>query len=107
MVRDMQGIATIVTAVVAFGLTAVLGIFLIPFLKKLKYGQTIKEIGPSWHKNKQGTPTMGGIMFIVGIIAAVIVGFLVLMGINGGIQKIEHTEIVKLFAGLIMALGYG
>ena len=71
-----SGVATILTAVIAFALTASLGIFLVPYLKKLKYGQTIKEIGPTWHQAKQGTPTMGGIMFIIGIIVAVIVGYI-------------------------------
>ena len=51
----------------SFFITLVFGKFFIPFLHKLKYGQTILEIGPSWHKKKQGTPVMGGIMFIVGI----------------------------------------
>jgi len=48
-------------------LTAVLGYFLIPFLRALKAGQSIKEIGPTWHMGKQGTPTMGGLMFIAAI----------------------------------------
>ncbi|MCL2221029.1 MAG: phospho-N-acetylmuramoyl-pentapeptide-transferase [Oscillospiraceae bacterium] len=48
---------------------AVVGIFLIPYLRKVKAGQSIREDGPVWHKSKQGTPTMGGLMFITGIIA--------------------------------------
>ena len=55
----------IVSLVLSFILTALSGTFLIPFLRKLKFGQSILEIGPSWHKAKQGTPTMGGIMFII------------------------------------------
>ena len=43
----------------------------IPYLRKLKFGQQIiEEYGPTWHKNKQGVPTMGGIVFIVAAIAA-------------------------------------
>ncbi|MEI3219900.1 MAG: hypothetical protein V8S08_10165 [Lachnoclostridium sp.] len=57
-------------AILSFAITLALGKFFIPFLHKLKYGQTILEIGPSWHKNKQGTPTMGGIMFIIGIVVS-------------------------------------
>ncbi|MBE7048205.1 MAG: phospho-N-acetylmuramoyl-pentapeptide-transferase [Ruminococcaceae bacterium] len=38
---------------------------LIPFLRRLKFGQSIREEGPSWHRIKSGTPTMGGIGFIV------------------------------------------
>ena len=47
-------------------LTLVIGRFLIPELRKLKAGQEIREDGPTWHKSKAGTPTMGGIMFILG-----------------------------------------
>ena len=38
---------------------------LIPFLRRLKFGQTILEDGPTWHEKKQGTPTMGGLGFIL------------------------------------------
>ena len=67
------GLWELVGAVVAFVLSAVIGKFLIPILHKLKYGQTILDIGPSWHKKKQGTPTMGGIMFIIGIVVATVI----------------------------------
>ena len=50
----------------SFVLTLVIGKFLIPELRKLKAGQEIREDGPTWHAGKAGTPTMGGIMFIVG-----------------------------------------
>ena len=63
-------IACAVAAVVAFAVSFALGYVVIPFLHKLKFGQTILEIGPKWHKNKQGTPTMGGILFIVGTLVA-------------------------------------
>ena len=49
----------------SFVLTAILGRVLIPVLHALKAGQSIREIGPKWHNVKAGTPTMGGIMFIV------------------------------------------
>jgi len=61
--------ALIISAV----LTWVMGIFFIPYMRKLKMGQTILEIGPSWHKSKEGTPTMGGLMFIVGTAAACLI----------------------------------
>jgi len=47
-----------------FLLSAILGRFLLPVLHRLKAGQSIKEDGPTWHISKQGTPTMGGLMFI-------------------------------------------
>ena len=52
-----MGIMEIVLpAVVCFAITAVVGRLLIPALRRLKAGQAIKEIGPSWHMTKQGTP---------------------------------------------------
>ena len=60
-------------AATAFLVTAVVGKFLIPILRAMKAGQSIKEIGPNWHMTKQGTPTMGGIMFMVGITVAVLI----------------------------------
>ena len=55
------GLAALLSFVIAFAL----GYVVIPFLHKLSFGQTILDIGPKWHKDKQGTPIMGGIMFIV------------------------------------------
>lgn len=59
------------TAILTFVLTVLSSRKLIPFLKGKKMGQHILEIGPRWHKNKEGTPTMGGIAFIA---ASVICG---------------------------------
>ena len=62
--------------IVAFAVTFAAGRFLVPALRRLKAGQSIKEIGPSWHMSKQGTPTMGGLMFILGIgVATVALGW--------------------------------
>ncbi len=55
---------------ISFIVAAVTVPLLIPFLRKLKFGQTILEDGPSWHEKKQGTPTMGGIGFILSTIVA-------------------------------------
>ncbi len=63
-------ITSLVAALVGFLATALLGIIVIPFLRKLKFGQTILEEGPNWHKSKEGTPTMGGIMMILGFLLA-------------------------------------
>lgn len=51
--------------IISFIITVIAEPFLIPFLRKLKFGQTILEDGPSWHGKKQGTPTMGGMAFIL------------------------------------------
>ena len=56
----------VISFVVAFAAAALGGKGLIPLLRRMKAGQSIKEIGPTWHMSKQGTPTMGGIMFILG-----------------------------------------
>ena len=64
-----------VSALLGFLITFLLGFVFIPYLKKLNFGQTILEIGPAWHKDKQGTPIMGGLMFITGTIIATIIGF--------------------------------
>ena len=63
----------ILSFIVAFGVAAIAGQLLIPLLRRLKAGQSIRTDGPTWHMSKQGTPTMGGIMFIVAIGAAVVV----------------------------------
>ena len=54
----------LVTAVVACALSGLLGFLLLPVLRALKVGQSIREIGPTWHNYKAGTPMMGGLMFI-------------------------------------------
>ncbi len=53
--------------------TVLLGRALIPALRRLKAGQSIKRDGPVWHMSKEGTPTMGGLMFIAGIVIAVVI----------------------------------
>lgn len=63
----------LVAAVVAFVISAVIGKFLVPALRRWKAGQSIKEDGPTWHMSKQGTPTMGGLMFILATIIVVLV----------------------------------
>ena len=57
----------ILSFIIAFGVAAIVGQLLIPLLRRLKAGQSIRTDGPTWHMSKQGTPTMGGIMFILAI----------------------------------------
>lgn len=95
----------IITAVVlAFAITSIFGVWLLPILRKLHFGQTILEIGPRWHKNKQGTPTMGGIMFIIGIAAAVLACVPVFYSWSGPETRLMQ---VRVFGGLAMAAAYG
>ena len=75
----MARFTLIIAAVLSLSLTAVSGFFVLPWLKKLHYGQNIKEIGPTWHNKKQGTPMMGGLMFILGSTVAIGAAYAVLV----------------------------
>ena len=100
----MNSILFVTVTVASFAITALLGRWLIPELHKLKFGQTIREIGPKWHKNKQGTPTMGGLMFILGVAVAMMACLPVFYTLG-----VEETFLmkVKVFAGLGMAVAFG
>jgi phospho-N-acetylmuramoyl-pentapeptide-transferase len=67
----------IIAIVASFVLTALLARVIIPILKSKKMGQYIKDIGPRWHKSKEGTPTMGGITFIGAILVLALVALLI------------------------------
>ena len=56
----------LITAVVCCVLSGGIGYLLLPVLRAMKAGQSIREIGPTWHNYKAGTPMMGGLMFISG-----------------------------------------
>lgn len=116
-------VACLLAAAIAFALSFGLGYVVIPFLHKLKFGQTILDIGPKWHKNKQGTPTMGGILFIIGTVIAFVIAVIIdkIMGgdiigsvISSGsasglaetIKEQADSNRIKVWAGLIMALGF-
>ena len=60
----------IFAAVIAAFVVLIIGPFAIPMLHKLKFGQSIRTEGPKSHQVKSGTPTMGGIFMIIGIVAA-------------------------------------
>ncbi len=91
----------ILAAIVSFVVTAVVGKLLIPALVRLKAGQSIKEIGPKWHMSKQGTPTMGGLMFIIGIGVAIVI-----CGWNGMLAGNFQHLYVYLFALVFGGIGY-
>src|SRR5699024_6551113 len=63
-------------AIVAFLVTAVLVPILIPTLKRMKFGQSIREEGPKSHMKKTGTPTMGGLTFLISIIVATLIAII-------------------------------
>lgn len=91
----------LVAAVVAFVISAVIGKFLVPALRRWKAGQSIKEDGPTWHMSKQGTPTMGGLMFILATIIVVLV-------VNGpAILSGDWTSVIVLVFALVFgAIGF-
>lgn len=90
MMMFLSGLAALI-------LSALIGWFLIPVLRALKAGQSIKEIGPSWHMSKQGTPTMGGFMFMASI-SICVVAF--------GWRDMAGGDFSALFV-LVFALVYG
>lgn len=59
-------IRILLTIAVSYGVSALLGHFLLPVLRALKAGQSVRSIGPTWHNSKAGTPLMMGLMFIGG-----------------------------------------
>ena len=82
----------------SLALSLILTPMLIPMLRRLKFGQSIREEGPSWHQKKSGTPTMGGIAIIV----ACLVGTLISYVFGGTIGALEGSLIVgSLLFGLI------
>lgn len=107
----VYGIWTFCAALAALLISAVLGRFLIPYLHKLNFGQTILDIGPSWHKNKQGTPIMGGLMFIAAITAVTIVSTVAYIFTSADFIDVYFTDVSReslmIFAGLGLALANG
>lgn len=94
--------ATALSLILAFAITAILGPMFISWLHKLKYGQEIREEGPAWHQKKSGTPTMGGIMFITGIAASVIIN-IIMTSIMGNMS----ATVLKALVLFVIALGFG
>lgn len=70
-----------ITVLMSYILVMVMGPFLIPVLHKMKFGQTVRDDGPQSHLKKNGTPTMGGVMFMVAITAVT----LLRAGINANV----------------------
>ncbi|QKG84770.1 phospho-N-acetylmuramoyl-pentapeptide-transferase [Kroppenstedtia pulmonis] len=91
----------LVPLAVAFGLGVLLGPFVIPILRRLKFGQAIREEGPKAHQKKAGTPTMGGTIFLTVVVLTAIPLSNVL---PFGTQK---SQLVDLFFLVFATLGYG
>ena len=85
----------LITALVSAILTGGIGYLLLPVLRALKAGQSIREIGPTWHNSKAGTPMMGGLMFIFGAILCLLINLFTLK---------EKTVFYVLILGLCFGL---
>lgn len=90
-------LGTIVTIIaVSFFVSAIIGVVIIPLLRRLKFGQSIREEGPKAHMKKAGTPTMGGLIFLISIL----ISTLTLSYINDALTS--HTIVL-----LIVLIGFG
>ncbi len=103
----MNTTAILAVAAIGFAVSAVSGYFLIPYLHKLHFGQTILDIGPSWHKKKQGTPTMGGFMFIFAILIASVVGYFMLSQGKNDLWHGTQVEIARYWGTILLAVSFG
>lgn len=102
----MNSMWTFMAAILSFGTTAALGKWMVPFLHRINFGQTIRDIGPSWHKKKNGTPTMGGFLFIIGITVSSVICISLYYG-QTGLSQAGLVMRSKMIAGLLMAIGFG
>lgn len=89
----------IVVAVAVFFGTAISLRFLIPKLRSMKMGQKILDIGPRWHKSKEGTPTMGGLAF-AGAVVLILSAAMIYLQASG-----KGTEVVPLLLTMLLAVG--
>ncbi|MFT8888474.1 phospho-N-acetylmuramoyl-pentapeptide-transferase [Ethanoligenens sp.] len=103
----MTDTVVLVAGVLAFAISGLSGIWLIPYLHKIKVGQSIREVGPTWHKKKQGTPTMGGFLFICGIVLGMLFAYLICSHLLHLGVALRPSQKIKLVGGIIMALLFG
>ncbi len=106
----LVAVVWVVTALLSFVLSERLGKVMIPTLHRLKFGQTIRDEGPAWHKAKQGTPTMGGLIFIGAMLIAALLAMVIcqfFLPVKVVTDADTTATVTRLFAGLVMALGFG
>lgn len=92
----------LIVGIASIAVSAGIGYFLIPYLKKLKVGAHILEIGPRWQKDKEGTPLMGGFMFVVSTVACSLIGYFLIADYRKT-HLIEAPE--NAFLKLLLGLG--
>lgn len=104
----MEKYALMAAAFGALAITAASGLLIIPALRRLHFGQTIKEIGPTWHQGKNGTPTMGGLTFYLGVLVGVVLGYTVLaLSVPSLLGGWLSGPSVSLFIGVLTAYAFG
>ncbi len=93
----------LIVAATVFVVTVVVSRYIIPILISHKVGQRILEIGPRWHINKQGTPTMGGLCFILAIliVLAVVAVYTAYRGDTTELIPLALTLCLAVFNGII------
>lgn len=69
----MSLVTIVLTIALAFILSALLAPLAIPYLRRMKFGQSIREEGPESHQKKAGTPTMGGLIFLLSILVSTLI----------------------------------
>ena len=84
----------LITVLVGLVLSGGLGYLLLPVLHALKAGQSIREIGPTWHNKKAGTPMMGGLMFVLAVVICLLC-------------NIPFVEDFSVYFVLLLALSFG
>lgn len=83
-----------VTLLIGFIASLLTAPLIIPLLTKLKFGQSILEIGPKWHEKKSGTPTMGGVIFIIAIIICTVFSY----------KYMDQKSYMVLLCGLVFGI---
>lgn len=97
----------LVVSIVSFAVAASFGLILIPYLRKLKAGSHILDIGPAWHKAKEGTPLMGGFMFIASTLVSTAIGYALISAYrNANMLEAPEKPWQGLVLGLVCALGF-
>ncbi|MGP4075126.1 phospho-N-acetylmuramoyl-pentapeptide-transferase [Halobacillus sp. K22] len=94
----MNDYILLITMALSFALTVVISPIIIPYLRRLKFGQAIREEGPESHQKKSGTPTMGGVMIIIAVLVTTLCA---------SYWFTPGDSSVHLFLVLFVLLGYG
>ena len=102
-----NNLLVLLAAVISFLVSALMGKWMVPLLRRINFGQTIREVGPKWHKKKNGTPTMGGFLFIMGVFLAAAVCLPLYYGQPSQDPALRSQSLTKAVGGLLMALGFG